>query len=431
MFYYFIPKCEVKGSVILEDKKNEITEASGWYDHEFGKSRDEKEDDAVKDIAWNWLAVQLDNGCELSVANLFNTKRNYRGCGHWAIYIDEKGERHTFDEFYFKPLNSWTSMRTFNDYPTKWSLEIPDLDLKLKLDTPHEQQEFITIISKPAFWEGRMNVKGTLAGKPITGPAYIERSGFEHRETMDDFLKAVGKATQNSIKKILPLNPNKERAAELITRKENTHYLNGFDIPQYTKSVIKPIRDIIDRGGKSWRSYAALACCDIVGGNSQPVADGLALPEMLHVGSLIVDDVQDKSEKRRGGPSCHKVYGEALAINAGCSCYFIGQIAVMHQNQLTDAQKVKIYGQYFEALRAAHAGQAGLERPSLYDASRSRIGKWKTAGKESTCHSQAENSRTCRIYGAGWRNAWRRYRRTNCCPGRILRNTRSGLPNRG
>ncbi len=29
----------------------------------------------------------------------------------------------------------------------------------------------------------------------------------------------------------------------------------------------------------------------------------LAVPELMHVGSLIVDDIQDKSESRRGGPS--------------------------------------------------------------------------------------------------------------------------------
>ena len=41
----------------------------------------------------------------------------------------------------------------------------------------------------------------------------------------------------------------------------------------------------------------------------------LAMPEMMHVGSLIVDDIQDKSEIRRGGPSCHIVHGDAIAIN--------------------------------------------------------------------------------------------------------------------
>src|SRR6185503_16205713 len=83
----------------------------------------------------------------------------------------------------------------------------------------------------------------------------------------------------------------------------------------------------------------------------------LALPELLHVGSLIIDDVQDDSDVRRGGPACHKLYGEALAINAGCASYFLAQIPVGMSN-LSESLRVNIYETYFEAVRAAHAGQA-------------------------------------------------------------------------
>ena len=90
-------------------------------------------------------------------------------------------------------------------------------------------------------------------------------------------------------------------------------------------TLITPIREIADRGGKSWRSYAALACCDVVGGDSRKFAQWLAMPELMHVGSLIVDDVQDKSTVRRGGPRCHVMHGEPIAINAGTAAYFMTQ----------------------------------------------------------------------------------------------------------
>ncbi len=78
----------------------------------------------------------------------------------------------------------------------------------------------------------------------------------------------------------------------------------------------------------------------------------------MHVGSLIVDDVEDQSDVRRGGPSCHKLYGEPVAINAGSACYFLGQIVIYNADELEDSKKLRIYNLYFEALRAAHAGQA-------------------------------------------------------------------------
>ncbi|MCD8528474.1 MAG: polyprenyl synthetase family protein [Chitinophagales bacterium] len=144
----------------------------------------------------------------------------------------------------------------------------------------------------------------------------------------------------------------------MFLQKKQTKYIQGIDSVEYSKALIEPIRNIIDRGGKSWRSYAALACCDLVGGNSQQAIDWLALPELMHVGSLIVDDVEDKSDIRRGGPSCHIMYNEAVAINAGNACYFIGQIVVYRTKKITDKKRVKIYNLYFEALRAAHSGQA-------------------------------------------------------------------------
>ncbi len=55
--------------------------------------------------------------------------------------------------------------------------------------------------------------------------------------------------------------------------------------------------------GKAWRSFALTASIDAVGGDSNRWKTFLPYPELLHVGSLIVDDVEDKSITRRGGPA--------------------------------------------------------------------------------------------------------------------------------
>ncbi len=107
----------------------------------------------------------------------------------------------------------------------------------------------------------------------------------------------------------------------------------------------------------AFRIGACRVCCDVVGGDSRKFVQWLAMPELIHVGSLIVDDVQDKSTVRRGGPTCHLIYGEPLAINTGNAAYFLGQ-KLLISDELSNAQKLLIYDLYFEALRAAHAGQA-------------------------------------------------------------------------
>lgn len=365
MFYYFIPRCEVSGTLRLKNESFDVS-GSGWYDHEFGKPPDSKKDKTGKvkenkrtDVGWNWLSTQLDNGCEISAYDLFDLSgKNPKGVGKWAIIIDPNGKRTAYTKFNLQPLDTWTSMRTFNDYPIKWKLDVPEAKISLNVTTPFEQQEFMTVISKPAFWEGRVNTEGTFNGKAVKGPGFIERHGFFKLESMDDFFKVVSRETLKSIEKVLPLNPTPEKTLELVSHKKYKHHLDGLDIKRYSEALIKPIRTIIDRRGKSWRSYAALACCDIVGGNSQHVSDWLALPELMHVGSLIVDDVEDKSPIRRGGPSAHVLFGEPLAINAGTAAYFIGQIIVYHADFIKPKRKVEIYNMYFESLRAAHSGQA-------------------------------------------------------------------------
>ena len=81
------------------------------------------------------------------------------------------------------------------------------------------------------------------------------------------------------------------------------------------------------------------------------------MPEFMHVGSLIVDDIQDESDERRGGPCAHLIYGEALCINAGTAAYFMCEHLIKAPN--LSAEKLnKCYQLYFACLRGGHAGQA-------------------------------------------------------------------------
>ena len=72
-------------------------------------------------------------------------------------------------------------------------------------------------------------------------------------------------------------------------------------------------------GGKRIRPALTLAVCRLFGGREEdalPFACGL---EMVHTYSLIHDDLpcMDDDDLRRGKPTCHKAYGETLAVLAG------------------------------------------------------------------------------------------------------------------
>jgi geranylgeranyl diphosphate synthase type II len=72
-------------------------------------------------------------------------------------------------------------------------------------------------------------------------------------------------------------------------------------------------------GGKRLRPILALAACEAVGGSVEDALDAACALEMIHTYSLIHDDLpaMDDDDFRRGRPTSHKVYGEAVAILAG------------------------------------------------------------------------------------------------------------------
>jgi geranylgeranyl diphosphate synthase type II len=72
-------------------------------------------------------------------------------------------------------------------------------------------------------------------------------------------------------------------------------------------------------GGKRLRPALLLAACEVFGGDLEDAAPAACAVEMIHTYSLIHDDLpaMDNDDLRRGRPTCHKVFGDAMAILAG------------------------------------------------------------------------------------------------------------------
>lgn len=356
MFYYFIPRCAATGTVTINGQTHQVS-GEGWYDHEFGGHHEEGT--AVNhDYGWNWASCQLGNGWDLTGAVLYDIRTEpHRLMETRCVLVGPSGERLQRSDMKLEPLNEWRSNRTFSAYPTHWRLTIESENIDLVLKASFDDQEFMTIISHPGFWEGRMEVAGTFRGARVTGKGFFERNGFTPLKTLMGFFGNVGKLVRKAVNETYPLEPTLEEATMLVATPETAHWMEGVPCDKLAEHLIKPFRVIADRGGKSWRSYAALACIDVVGGDSRNFLNWLAMPEFMHVGSLIVDDIQDKSETRRGGPCAHQMFGEAICINAGTAAYFQFQ-KIMGDSGLDDKTMVRIYDLYFQALRAGHAGQA-------------------------------------------------------------------------
>jgi geranylgeranyl diphosphate synthase type II len=89
---------------------------------------------------------------------------------------------------------------------------------------------------------------------------------------------------------------------------------------QHPASIHRAIRHSVFAGGKRLRPILCLEAGRIVEGSLPDGIEDLgAALEMLHTYSLIHDDLPalDNDDLRRGRPTCHKVFGEAIAILAG------------------------------------------------------------------------------------------------------------------
>ena len=79
------------------------------------------------------------------------------------------------------------------------------------------------------------------------------------------------------------------------------------------------IRHSMFAGGKRLRPILLLAACESCGGDTERALPAACAVECIHTYSLIHDDLpcMDDDDFRRGHPTCHKVYGEAIAVLAG------------------------------------------------------------------------------------------------------------------
>jgi geranylgeranyl diphosphate synthase, type II len=85
------------------------------------------------------------------------------------------------------------------------------------------------------------------------------------------------------------------------------------------ETIHKAMRYSLFAGGKRIRPILCIEAAQTVADSTQGVVSAACALEMVHTYSLIHDDLPalDNDDYRRGKLTCHKVFGEALAILAG------------------------------------------------------------------------------------------------------------------
>ena len=125
------------------------------------------------------------------------------------------------------------------------------------------------------------------------------------------------------------------------------------------KALIEPAWDFLTRGGKRWRPIFFLLITEAIGGDVEKVKDFVIIPELIHNGSIIIDDIEDKGELRRDKPCLHKIFGEDIAINAGNFLYYLPLLTLIKKRKEYEPEiLVRAYEAYIQEALNLSFGQA-------------------------------------------------------------------------
>jgi geranylgeranyl pyrophosphate synthase len=173
------------------------------------------------------------------------------------------------------------------------------------------------------------------------------------RKKFEQYLDTLKPEIDRVIEEYLPKEATKEWLEFTFKR---PRYVYNLEAAQ--KALIEPVWDFISRGGKRWRPVLFLLITEAVGGDVEKVKDIVVIPELIHNGTIIVDDIEDQGELRRGKPTLHKIFGEDIAINVGNFLYFLPLLALIkNRNKFKPEILVRAYETYIQEMINLSYGQ--------------------------------------------------------------------------
>ncbi len=325
-----------------------------WFDHQWGAGAWSVVRRApTHPVGWDWLGINLDDGSEILVIQYrdMTTRRVLTRCalvrrpGRPAVQahgVTLHARRH------------WVSPATHVRYPVSWQLRITDCAADLLFVPEVDAQELPVFGPGRCIWEGAGTVRGTVADRAASGRARLELHGYGCLTADRSYFDAFSREAMRSVTRMLPRRVGEAGLARYVGAAEWRR-----DPAAYNDGVARPVWDLVARHGKQWRAIYNLLLLEALGTPYRRHLDLAAgMPELVHTGSLIIDDIEDDSATRRGGPTIHRLHGLDVAINAGNALYFLPFLAIEEDANLDDRQRVAIYKLLFRALTRAHLGQA-------------------------------------------------------------------------
>jgi len=163
--YYSQTRLESVGTVQVGDAQYPV-EGLSWMDHEFSTSAL-----AADQVGWDWFALQLDDGSELMVFQIRKADGRLDPFSSGTFVAPDGSTRHlSYDDFQIAVGDTWRSPRSGANYPARWMVTVPAVDLTLEIEPYLADQELNVSY---AYWEGAVRIGGA-----VSGSGYVEMTGY-------------------------------------------------------------------------------------------------------------------------------------------------------------------------------------------------------------------------------------------------------------
>ncbi|MFT4922941.1 MAG: geranylgeranyl diphosphate synthase type I [Haloarculaceae archaeon] len=170
---------------------------------------------------------------------------------------------------------------------------------------------------------------------------------------MQEVLAEWRPVIDEAIEDLLPRNVDEAYLADFFGEPSHRYHAEAIQ-----RALADPIWNLLDRGGKRWRAILFLIIVEAFGEDPEEYLHYACIPEILHNGTIIVDDVEDEARKRRGQPALHHGHGVDIALNAGNAMYFIPlKVIDREDGKLSPEQRLAAYEMLTHELNRTHLGQ--------------------------------------------------------------------------
>ncbi|MBI5590948.1 MAG: hypothetical protein HY881_10750 [Deltaproteobacteria bacterium] len=167
-YYYSYTNLATTGNITLKGIKYAISSGHTWMDHQWGNF-------TVFGDLWDWFSLRFDDGGALMLfrfRNIFgDTVRS-----NWT-YQSASGEVYYGEPFMMQAKRTYTDENGNCEYPVDWTVAVSNLDAIFAVKPLFDAQALYDVTT-PDYWEGLCSFDGCIAGKKVSGSAYVELTGY-------------------------------------------------------------------------------------------------------------------------------------------------------------------------------------------------------------------------------------------------------------